>query len=66
MLILGFHEFKNHIVSLGAGVATVNSVKKRSVPAIMKEEITWITSVWCVAQRLELAIQDALKDMFFD
>ena len=32
----------------------------------MKEEITWITTVWCVAQRLELAIQDALKDMFFD
>ena len=39
--------------------------KKRGVQAIMKEEIPWIAFVWCMAHRLELAIQDALKDMFF-
>ena len=26
----------------------------------------WIAFVWCMAHRLELAIQDALKDAFFD
>ena len=30
----------------------------------MKEEIPWIAFVWCMAHRLELAIQDALKDAF--
>ena len=32
----------------------------------MKEEMPWIVFVWCMAHRLELAIQDALKDTFFD
>ena len=32
----------------------------------MKEEMPWIAFVWCMAQRLELAIQDALKDIFSD
>ena len=32
----------------------------------MKEETPWIAFVWCMAHRLELAIQDALKDTFFD
>ena len=40
--------------------------KKRGVQAIMKEEMPWIAFVWCMAHRLELAIQDTLKDMFFD
>ena len=38
----------------------------RGVRAIMKEEMPWIVFVWCMAHRLELAIQDALKDTFFD
>ena len=32
----------------------------------MKEEMPWIASVWCMAHRLELAIQDTLKDTFFE
>ena len=32
----------------------------------MKEEMLWTAFVWCMAHRLELAIQDALKDMFSD
>ena len=32
----------------------------------MKEEMPWIAFVWSMAHRLELAIQDALKDTFFD
>ena len=31
----------------------------------MKEEMPWIAFVCCMVHRLELAIQDALKDMFF-
>ena len=38
----------------------------RGVQAIMKEEMPWIVFVWCMTHRLELAIQDALKDTFFD
>ena len=40
--------------------------EKRGVWAIMKEEMPWIAFVWYMAHRLELAIQDALKDTFFD
>ena len=31
----------------------------------MKQEMPWI-AVLCIAHRLELAIQDALKDIFFE
>ena len=41
-------------------------LEKRGVQAIMKEEMLWTAFVWCMAHRLELAIQDALKDMFSD
>ena len=41
-------------------------LEKRGVRAIMKEEMLWTAFVWCMAHRLELAIQDALKDTFFD
>ena len=40
--------------------------KKRGVWAIMKEEMPWIAFVWYMAHRLELAIQDVVKDTFFD
>ena len=32
----------------------------------MKEEMPWIAFVWCMAHRLELVIQDTVKDKFFD
>ena len=32
----------------------------------MKEEMPWIAFVWCMAHGLELAIQDTLKDTFFE
>ena len=41
-------------------------LEKRGVRAIMKEEMLWTAFVWCMAHRLELAIQDALKDKFSD
>ena len=32
----------------------------------MKEEMPRIAFIWCMAHRLELAFQGALKDTFFD
>ena len=32
----------------------------------MKKETPWVAFVWCMAKRLELAIWDALKDVFFE
>ena len=68
MFLLSFYflEFKNHIVALGADGAIVNSGKISGVWAIMKEEMSWIVFVWCMTHRLELAIQSALRDTFFD
>ena len=40
--------------------------KKVGIRVIMKEEMPWIAFVWCKTHRLELAIQDAFKDTFFD
>ena len=45
---------------------TVNSGKKTGVLVLMKEEMSWIAFVCCMAHRLELAVQDTLKDTFFD
>ena len=39
--------------------------KKRGVQAIMKEEMPWIAFVWCMDIDWSLAIQDVLKDTFF-
>ena len=32
----------------------------------MKEEMLWIAFVWCMAHRLELAVQDTLKHTLFN
>ena len=32
----------------------------------MKKETPWVAFVWFMAKRLELAIWDALKDVFFE
>ena len=47
-------------------VVHLSVLEKRGVQALMKEEMLWTAFVWCMAHRLELAIQDTLKDMFSD
>ena len=47
-------------------VVQLSVLEKRGVQALMKEEMLWTAFVWCMAHRLELAIQDTLKDMFSD
>ena len=62
---VGFPEFENGTVALGAYVASVNFGDKAGVRALMKELMPWISFVWCMAHRLELAIKEALKDNVF-
>lgn len=54
------------MVALGVDGATANSDKKSGVRTIMKEEMLCTVFVCCMTYRLEKAIQDALKKMFFD
>ena len=33
---------------------------------LVEKEISWVFWMWCLAHRLELAVQDALKHTTFD
>ena len=58
-------EFKNRVTGLGADAASVNRWDKSSVKTKFQKYIPWMVFGWCMADKLELDIQDALKDTYF-
>ena len=43
----------------------MNSGKEGGVQALFQEILEWIVFVWCHAPKLELALNDSLKNTFF-
>ena len=37
----------------------------RGLHRLLKEDVPWLTVSWCLGNRLELSIRDALKSTFF-
>lgn len=46
--------------------ASVNCGVKHGLIEFMREELPWVTFIWCISHRLELALKDALKDIMSD
>ena len=46
--------------------ASVNRGDKSSVKTKFQEDMPWLVFGWCMAHKLELYIQDALKMTYFD
>ena len=54
------------MVGLGADGVSVNRGLKSSVKTKFREDIPWLVFGWCIAHKLELGVQDALKGTYFD
>ena len=54
------------MVGLGADGASVNRGDKASVKSKFCEDMTWLVFGWCMAHKLELEIQDAMKGTYFN
>ena len=50
------------IVFLSSDGASVNSGQSSGLISLLKEDYEWVVFVWCFSHRLELALQDSLKD----
>ena len=55
-------EFK--VIVLGCDGASVN-IGDNGLKGYLEERVLWIVCFLCLVHRLELALQDALKDTFF-
>ena len=62
----GFDDYTERLVGLGADGPNVHNGNTESVKTIMREEMPWLVFIWCMAHRLELAIEHALKGTIFD
>ena len=52
------------LVGLGCDGANVN-MGENGMKGLMQAERPWLTVVWCLSHRLELALKDALKKTYF-
>ena len=50
------------VVFLSSDVASVKSGKKSRLISRFREQNEWMTFIWCVSHRLELAWKDSLED----
>ena len=55
-------DIMDKTVFLASDGASVNSGLKSGLITLFKEERPWITFVWCLSHRLELALKDSLTN----
>ena len=53
------------LVGIGTDGASAN-IAAAGMKGLVEEELAWVFWMWCLAHRLELAVQDALKHTTFD
>ena len=53
------------LVGIGTDGASAN-VANAGLKGLVEKELLWVFWMWCLAHRLELAIEDALKQTSFD
>ena len=56
----------NKLIGFTSDDASVNRGDKNSVKTSLRENSPWLVFIWCIAHRLELAIENALQGMIFD
>lgn len=53
------------LVGIGTDGASAN-IAAAGMKGLVEKEVPWVFWMWCLAHRLELAVQDALKHTWFD
>ena len=52
------------LVGFGCNGANVNMEENHGMKVLMQDEQPWLTVVWCLSHRLELALKDAFKKTY--
>ena len=58
-------EACSRLVGIATDGAAVN-IARNGLKGLVEKELEWIFWMWCLAQRLELAVKDALRGTTFD
>ena len=53
------------LIGMGTDGASAN-IAGRGLKGLMERKLPWLYWMWCIAQRLELVVKDALKGIAFD
>ena len=56
----------NKLIGFTSDGASVNRGDKNSVETSLRKNSPWLVFIWCIAHRLELAIENALQGTIFD
>lgn len=59
-------NWKNKLIGFCSKGACVNMGHVRGVSTLLMQQSPWIISVWCLANRLELAVKDTFKSTYMD
>ena len=61
------HHLQQKMVFIASDEASVNSGVKGGIAAKFREEeeLSWLSFIWCLSHRLELAISDSLHERLF-
>ena len=59
-------NWKNKLIGFCSKGACVNMGHVRGVSTLLMQQSPWIISVWCLANRLELAVNDTFKSTYMD
>ena len=64
MQYMEIDDWKVKMIGFGCDGASAN-IAEGGLKGILTREVPWIFMFWCLAHRLELSVQDALKSTFF-
>ena len=57
--------YRKKSIEFIAGGESINRGRKQSVKTVLREKSSWLVIIWCIAHRLELSLNDTLKETDF-
>ena len=65
MGFVGVSNWESKLIGVGYDGANVNMGTTGGLKGLLRETMPWVVVFWCLAHRLELALKDALRQIFF-
>jgi len=60
---IGMNNWKDGLVAIGSDGASVMTGVRNGVIAKLRQDVSWLVGIHCVAHKLELAVLDGIKDV---
>lgn len=60
---IGINNWKDGLVAIGSDGASVMTGVRNGVIAKLRQDVSWLIGIHCVAHKLELAVLDGIKDI---